>query len=408
VHARYRSVPAFLSLLSISGLVFAAGSQAAASTTAASDTAIAPPSAVAAMQTAWSSVPEYSSSPMIDQGTVLDSAGQPVSGATVILFPVLIAPPAGTVMTPLASATTDASGHYAIHLPAASDSELANSESAGALNLHVMAFYPGGQANWYTPIPAGAAGVAPATTLTLAATGTPAAGQPVTPSASSSASPSPSPAGTAAPEVCVDQTPTILSGFSVTVGYSSSLDTNLAFSAFSYGGGATNVLGAAVSVTSGGQGYSVSGTTSESDASTTTFPHIVGKSTNNLNADGAYVKQEVVCGPIVTKQWTVTQDAVGGAFSTPGEEPLSAGDCFSGPAGGSEKFDKTLQTDFSQGVQIGGHGIDINLSSQVGYSSSAELIYMFGNLSAPYCGVHNFPGATQGAPAGHIVVHAAT
>jgi hypothetical protein len=341
---------------------------------------------------------------MIDQGTVLDSSGQAVSGATVVLFPVLIAPPAGTVMNPLAKATTDSSGHYAIHLPASSDGDLANSKSGGALNLHVMAFYPGGVANWYTPIPAGAPAVASAANLTLHATGAPAAGQ----AASSSPSASPSPSVTAGPEVCVYQTPKILSGFAVDVGYTSSLDTNLAYSAFSYGSGASNTMGAAVSVTSGSTGFSASGTTTESDASETTLPHIPGKSSNNIEADGAFDDQEIVCGPIVTHQWHVYQDAIGGEYGTPGAEPLSAGDCFTGPAGGSESFTTTLQTDFSQGVQIGGHGIDINLSSQTGYSKDASLTYAFGSKSAPYCGVHNFPGATQPPPPGHIVVHAAS
>jgi hypothetical protein len=189
VRAGRHSIPALLFLLTLSGFVLAVGGQAAASTAASSRTSAAAPSAVAAVAAAWSSVPEYSSSPVIDQGTVLDSAGRPVSGATVLLFPVLLGPPAGTVMTPLARAITDSSGHYAIHLPAARDSRLANSKSAGALNLHVMALYPGGQANWFTPIPAGAPPVAPAATLTLRATAN-TGGQAATPSASPSTSPS--------------------------------------------------------------------------------------------------------------------------------------------------------------------------------------------------------------------------
>lgn len=187
MRARRRSIPAVLFLLALSGFVLAVGGQAAASTAASSRTSGAAPSAVAAVAAAWASVPEYSSSPVIDRGTVLDSAGRPVSGATVLLFPVLSGAPAGTVLTPLARATTDSGGHYAIHLPTARDSRLASSSSGGALNLHVMVFYPGGQADWFTPIPAGAPPVAPAATLTLRATAD-TAGKAATSSASSAAS----------------------------------------------------------------------------------------------------------------------------------------------------------------------------------------------------------------------------
>jgi hypothetical protein len=393
VHNFRRSIPATLSLLSLSGLVLAFGGQAAASTAAPSRTSSATPSAVAAIQAAWSSVPDYPASPMIDHGTVRDSGGQAVPGATVILFPVLLGPAAGTVMTPLARATTDSSGHFAIHLPASRDALLANRKSAGALNLHVMAFYPGGSADWFTPIPAGAHAVAPVATLTLRTAGQAATATPAAPSA---------------PEVCIDQKPKVLSGFPVTVGYKSSLDTNLAYTAFSYGTGVSNTFGTGVSITGPGGGFSANGTTSEADNTGVTFPNIPGASSNNYRAGGAYYDQEIVCGPIVTHQWELYQDAVGGDDGTPGAEPLSAGDCFTGGANTSVKIDATKQTDFSQGVDLEADGINLNLSSQDGYSSSSTLTYKFGSKSAPYCGVHNFPGATQAPAPGHIVVHAAS
>ena len=187
MRARRHSIQALLVLLALSGFVLAAGDPAGASTAAASRASGATPSAVAAIAAQWSSVPEYSSSPVIDRGTVVNSGGRPVPGATVLLFPVLLGAPAGTALTPLARAMTDSSGHYAIHLPAARDSRLAKSRSGGALNLHLMAFYPGGQANWFSPIPAGTPRVAPAATLTLHATAS-TAGRAATPRASPSPS----------------------------------------------------------------------------------------------------------------------------------------------------------------------------------------------------------------------------
>src|SRR6185437_7952252 len=64
--------------------------------------------AVAAVQKAWSYVPEYTSAPTIDRGTVRNAAGRPVAGATVIVFPFLIGGgKPGSVLQPIARATSD-------------------------------------------------------------------------------------------------------------------------------------------------------------------------------------------------------------------------------------------------------------------------------------------------------------
>ena len=136
-------------------------------------------SALARIQQSWSSVPEYSSAPVLARGKVVSSAGVPVPGATVILFPVPLGPSPGRELTPLARATTDARGRFALHLPAASDGLLASARSGGALNLDIMAFYPGGIASWFTPVPAGMKpAVAPPATLVLhSEVASPSAGQ---------------------------------------------------------------------------------------------------------------------------------------------------------------------------------------------------------------------------------------
>lgn len=388
MHARCHSIWLFLSLLSLLGLVLAAGGEAVASTATVSRASSVTPRAVAALQHGWSHVPEYSSSPMIDQGRVLNSAGHAVSGAAVVLFPVFLGPKAGTVMTPLARATTDSSGHFTIRLPASRDGLLANSKSAGALNLHVMAFYPGGQASWFTPILAGAPHIAPSATLSLHTVAT------------SKIQVNPN-----APDVCVYGTPIVLSGFSVAVGYKSSLDTHLNYTAFSYTTGVSNIFGAGVSDTGPYGGFSASGTTTEDDSTGSTFPNMPGAGSNNLLAQGVYYDQSTQCAPFPA-YWSLYQNAVGGDYGTPGAAAVSAPDCFTAAGGTPVTIETTKQTTFSQGVDLQAVGININLSSQDGYSSSATLTYLLGDRSAPYCGVHNWPGATQPPSPGNIQIHA--
>jgi hypothetical protein len=312
-----------------------------------------------------------------------------VDGATVILFPVLLGPKAGTVMTPLARATTDSTGRFTIRLPVSGDALLANSKSAGALNLQVVAFYPGGEAIWFTPIPVGAPRLAPLATLrlhTVVATAG-AIGQ------------------LDEPHNCVSGKPSVLSGFPVTVGYKSSEDIHLAGTSFSYTTGVTNTMGAGVSFSGPDGGFSASGSTSENDSTGVTFPNLPGAGSNTLQAGGAYYDQEVICDH-AQPYWHIYQDAIGGFDGTPGAAAVKAGDCFTAPANQPVIINTTRQATFSSGVQLEKDGLNLNLSAEDGYSSSATLTYNLGDNSAPYCGVSNFPGATQPPAPGFIQVHA--
>jgi hypothetical protein len=112
------------------------------------------PSASAAIESSWSYVPQFASAPALAQGKLVDSGGAPVSRATVILFPVPVKPRTGDKLTPLARTTAGASGSFTVGLPAERDALLTSPKSAGARNLLVMAFTPGGFAEWYYSLPA--------------------------------------------------------------------------------------------------------------------------------------------------------------------------------------------------------------------------------------------------------------
>jgi hypothetical protein len=347
------------------------------------------PAAVAAVQRSWWYVPEFSSSPVIETGTVVDSAGHAVPGATVILFPVVLGPKAGTTMTPLARSTSDSSGHFVLHLPASRDGLLKNSKSGGALNLNVMAFYPGGQTSWFAPIAAGAAPVAPAARLVMRAARPTRTG---------------GPNDSNQPASCIYETPIILKGFSVVVGYKSSLDTNLNYTQYNYTTDVTETEGVAASNDSAYGGFSLDGTTSENDSTGVTFPNMRGAGSNNLLADGADYDQEILCGIHYDPVWDVYQDAVGGDDGTPGAGAVAAGYCFSAPADEPVIIDSTAQQTWGSGVDTGPI-IGVSLSSQDGFSASGELIYQLGSESKPYCGVHNYPGASGSPAPGAIQIH---
>jgi len=114
----------------------------------------ASPAALASIQRSWSNVPEYSADPALDAGRLADPAGNPVGGATVIVFPVPETTGKDQPLTPIARATTDAAGHFTIHLPYAKRSLLQGFRHGDHLNLHIIAFYPNAIANWFAPFSA--------------------------------------------------------------------------------------------------------------------------------------------------------------------------------------------------------------------------------------------------------------
>jgi hypothetical protein len=346
--------------------------------------------AAVAVQKAWSYVPKYASAPTIDQGTIRNAAGQPVPGATVIVFPFLIGGgKPGSVLQPIARATSDSSGHFAIHLPAKRDALLMNRRSNGYLNMHVIAFYPGGTANWFAPMRAGAH-VAHVNNLVLKHTVKADAAQ-VAPNA---------------PAVCKNLTRTSVPNVPVIVGFKGSAAPTLKSATFTLKNTASTTMGVGVSATSEFGGFSASGTTTQSSGASLTWPKIAGASNNYFRAAALYYDQEVVCSVPAggSETWTVTMNSINTADGTPGAEPVSAGHCSTMQAGSTNTYTKGSQETFKVGANLEAEGFNINLSTQTGWSASASLTFVAGSQALPLCGVSNVPNGTNPS-AGALTVH---
>jgi hypothetical protein len=371
-------------ILGVPAILIAASSSISSSTASASDSNAIDSNAVAAMQKSWSFVPEFASSPVLAQGRVVTPSGAPVSGATVILFPVLDGPAAGTRLTPLARASTDASGQFVTRLPASEDELLATKRSAGALNLHVIAFYPGGMAQWFYSIPAQgrASGTLPTARLTLKNAGH------ATPANASPAA--------ASPDSCEAYgSRGVISGIPVIVGFKQSTDSNLAYAAFSYSSGTSMTLGVGISYDSDFGGFSADGTSTQTSGLQGAWANMTGAGTNNLEGAAVYYNQEYLCyaAQVYTTYWQLTQHQVGGQKGSPGAEPVSVGDCDPTQPGATNTITSGTQETFSAGVQLKGLGYGINLSAQDGWSSDSKLAYKQGSSGHPICGQDDWPGS---------------
>jgi len=346
--------------------------------------------AVAAVQKAWSYVPEYTSAPTIDRGTVRNAAGRPVAGATVIVFPFLIGGgKPGSVLQPIARATSDSSGHFAIHLPASRDALLMSPRSNGYLNMHVTAFYPGGMANWFAPKRAGAR-VAHVNNLVLKHIATTGQAR-VAPNS---------------PATCVNSTRTSIANVPVDVGYHDSAAPTLRGMTFNLKTAATTTMGAGFSVTSEFGGFSASGTTTTNSGASFSWTPIAGASNNHFQAFALWYDQKVVCSsPLgIEDSWTLTENSISSSDGTPGAEPISAGHCTLQRPNISQTYSTGTQNTFSAGANLELKGFNIDLSTQVGWSSDASITISTGAVSLPVCGVTNWPNATDPS-AGQLIVH---
>jgi len=346
--------------------------------------------AVAAVQKAWSYVPEYASSPTIDQGTVRDAAGRPVPGATVIIFPFLInGGKPGSVLQSIARATSDGSGHFAVHLPANRDALLMSRRSNGYLDMHVIAFYPGGTANWFAPMRAGTR-VAHVNNLVLKYTAEADRAQ-VAPNA---------------PATCVNSTRTSIANVPVNVGFHGSAAPSMKGVTFNLNAAATTTMGAGVSSTSEFGGFSASGTTTQSSGATFSWASLPGAGNNYYRAYALYYDQKVVCSsPLgIEDSWTLTENSISAPDGTPGAEPISAGHCTMLPPNKSQTYTTGTQNTFSAGANLELLHFNIDLSTQVGWSRDASITFTTGAESVPLCGVNNYPNATDPS-AGELTVH---
>ena len=290
--------------------------------TAAAGGAPAVGDSAAAIARAWAYVPEYLSAPVIESGVVVDRAGHPVPGATVVLFPVLRNPANGTIIAPLTRGATDANGRYELRLPTALDSTLANKWTRGALNLHIEVFYPNTVGGWFVPIPAGQL-VAAAAKIVL---------KPEAETYSATVPANGGPGGNCS----TDSKPTTIAPVKQIVGYKSSLDPKLVSAQFSYSTGYTVTTGVGFSAGGSKGGISASGSTTTSDTETVTLSaDYRERGSNYYEADSVWTWQKYQCfhpgghgGGYWTYAWYLIEDAVGGSAGTPGAPAVKAGYCY--------------------------------------------------------------------------------
>lgn len=378
--------------IALGALLIGAGVSA---NSAAAGTAPASGDSAAAIASAWAYVPEYLSAPVIESGVVVDHAGHPVPGAIVVLFPVPRNPANGTTIAPLARGATAANGRYELHLPATLDSALANKWTRGALNLHIMVFYPNTAGGWFVPIPAGQR-VAAAAKIVL---------KPEADTYSATV-PANSPIGSCT----TDSKPTTIAPVKQIVGYKSSLDPKLISAEFSYSTGYTVTTGVGFSANGSKGGISASGSTTTSDTETVTYRPIKGAGSNYYEADSVWTWQKYQCfhpgghgGGYWSYAWYLLEDAVGGSAGTPGAPAVKAGYCFSSKGLASVTEDHSTEKTWTQGASLKAFGYGIDLSSQDGYTTEASLTYNFRAGDYPaYCGVGGYPGT---AKAGYVQVH---
>jgi hypothetical protein len=366
------------------------------------------PSASAAIESSWSYVPQFSSAPALAQGQLVDSRGAPVSGATVILFPVPVTPRTGDKLRPLARTTTGASGSFTVRLPAEQDALLTSSRSAGARNLLVMAFSPGGVAEWYYSLPAASTSGRAGNTVTPAGTGAasiPFAKLRVHPEARTTHLPA-----VVRPAGCGITDYPQIANIPVVVGMKETAAPDTTTS-FSYDTSSSMTLGAAVSYTGSNSGFTASGSTTQTSGGHYTFANMKGAGNNHLQGAGVYNEWENWCvnipGSANVYQWNLQQAGVSSEAdpATPGTPAIPAGDCVTSQKGAGNTFVKGTQQTFSAGAQLSAVGYGINLSSQDGFSMDTSITYTFSAHAHPICGSGGFPGIA--GYTGVIAVHSA-
>jgi hypothetical protein len=352
------------------------------------------------IQKSWAYVPEYASAPALASGRLTDPRGSAMAGATIIVFPVPKSPKAGATLTPVARATTSANGDYTLHLPATARPLLLGPRSNVYMNMQIIAFYPDAAAIWFVPIKPGAKEV-PSANLVLrqlppadaAASARPAAQQVV---------PYPPNGG-----ACTGLSNTEIPNVPEVVGYKSTgTASHINYAQITYSSTVDQSSGVGFSLSGAKGGFSVSGTTETTSDINLPYPKISGASSNYMTAYTLWNKAYIRCTGTASNPpfyaYEVYLNSVSTPDSTPGAEPVSAGKCSLGEAGVPITYDTTSQETWSTGVNISGY-IGINLSSQDGWTTSTSLVYDLA-VTAPICGVHNYPNANNPS-AGYLVVH---
>jgi hypothetical protein len=290
---------------------------------------------------------------------------------------------ARATVTPLARTTTDSTGRFAIRLPASSDPSLTTTRSGGALNLHVIAFYPGGVAQWFYSLPSAKRAVAFQPTAKLVLHHAPETLQTA------------SPAAPTEPDACTTQVVRVIAQVPVVMGFKESGDAHLKYATFEYDNSDSLTLGAGISYSSDSGGFSQDGSTTQTAGGSTTYPNMVGAGNNVLLGDGIYDDTYWVCPEVHggLQFWELTQHDVDSDFGTPGASAIPIGKCLVTHPDTTLSYTQGTQQTFTSGVSLAAKGYGVNLSSQDGWSASATLTYAFASSSAPICGMADYPGS---------------
>jgi hypothetical protein len=430
--------------------VLAAGVTIVGVMTALSQSATA--ASVASVASQFTSVANSASltTPVVAQGTVMDRSGALVSKGTVVLLAwpsdESDVPVGHTVaLTPIGLATSTSSGFYALRVDpaadlsgvtagngtisaeidaysgttlvgtdgitipagAASSSTAASSapiEDPGAASSGASAgpdetvdpttIASGGAPNSTGPIE----NVAPesATESTIASAADPVAAQKVdlggtldsTPAVTSPDSDGPSPP----PPGCDATKGASLGVHYGIVGQTYSQTTGVKHT-FTYTSGATTSIGIGVQGSSGGGNFFSSGTRSIASTVTEYFPTYGNHTYRYYKTGWNFYLWHVKCLTNGKSHTEIRPGSFAGGAVTAAAGAPSAHKCVKQTAGSRYVQSKSHAITWSNGVSFGYGGVGVNLSTETGYSSSAEVSYSFSS-SRYLCGSGSTPGGT--------------
>jgi hypothetical protein len=129
-----------------------------------------------------------------------------------------------------------------------------------------------------------------------------------------------------------------------------------------------------------------------------------GKGVNDLMAAGLYYDYRWDCGAERIEYYIVSLNSINSATGSPGGQGISAGYCSQLGAGIKGTYDIGTQRTWVYGADLHNVGLNIDLSSQDGWSTSAYSVFQAGSQSVPVCGVSNYPNS-HSPSAGWLNVH---
>jgi hypothetical protein len=152
-------------------------------------------------------------------------------------------------------------------------------------------------------------------------------------------------------------------------------------------------------------GFSDDGTTTQSAGGSFTWPHMKGAGVNNLLGAGLYYDYRWDCGASPDIEfYIVSLNSIGSSEGSPGANGIAAGKCDALEHNTTDTYTQGAQWTWSGGADLKDVGLNIDLSSQDGWSTNAYLTFSAGSETVPVCGVYNYPNS-HSPSAGELNVH---